>query len=98
MGINKIARIAGVSNGKVDRALHNRGRVPEETRKKILEIAEQIDYKPNLLAHSLVQRKKIHFAMLVPNPAKDEYWQQSWTGFEGQTTRNLFKKLFLLYR
>jgi LacI family transcriptional regulator len=82
MGIKKIAKIAGVSIGTVDRALHNRGRVSEETRKKILEIAGQIDYKPNLLARSLVQRKHINIAILMPNPAEDEYWQQAWGGFE----------------
>jgi LacI family transcriptional regulator len=44
----QLARICGVSQGTVDRALHNRGGINPETRARILEIAKEYDYRPNI--------------------------------------------------
>ena len=43
----QLARICGVSQGTVDRALHNRDGINPETRARILEIAKEYDYRPN---------------------------------------------------
>ena len=43
----QLARICGVSQGTVDRALHNRGGINPETQARILEIAKEYDYRPN---------------------------------------------------
>lgn len=53
VGLIEIAKLANVSLGTVDRALHNRGRVGEETRERILGIAKTVGYKPNLAARAL---------------------------------------------
>ena len=52
-GIHRIAEMANVSIGTVDRALHGRGGIKEATRKRILQIADIYDalttarpYKP----------------------------------------------------
>lgn len=45
--IRQIAELAGVSRGTVDRALNNRGRINPEVAKKIQQIAEELDYRPN---------------------------------------------------
>ena len=42
----QLARICGVSQGTVDRALHNRGGINPNTRDRILEIAKEYDYHP----------------------------------------------------
>lgn len=44
----QIARICGVSQGTVDRALHNRGGIRPETREKILAVAREYDYVPQV--------------------------------------------------
>ena len=44
----QLARICGVSQGTVDRALHNRDDINPETRARILEIAKEYDYRPNM--------------------------------------------------
>ena len=54
----KIAELAGVSRGTVDRVLNGRGEVGQETRDKILEIARMANYKPNRAGKSLVIRQK----------------------------------------
>ncbi len=44
----QLARICGVSQGTVDRALHNRDGINPQTRARILEIAKEYDYRPNI--------------------------------------------------
>ncbi|MBE6667464.1 MAG: LacI family transcriptional regulator [Ruminococcaceae bacterium] len=44
----QLARICGVSQGTVDRALHNREGINPETKARILEIAKEYDYRPNI--------------------------------------------------
>ena len=44
----QLARICGVSQGTVDRALHNRDGINRETRARILEIAKEYDHRPNI--------------------------------------------------
>jgi LacI family transcriptional regulator len=51
--LSDIAKIAGVTIGTVDRAMHNRPGISEETRKRILEIAKKYNYRPDLIGRSL---------------------------------------------
>lgn len=76
IGIKDVAKVAGVSTGTVDRVLHNRGRVSEEARQKVLHALEVIDYKPNLIARNLGSHKKHRIAALIPDSEVDEYWYQ----------------------
>lgn len=74
--VKEIADLAGVSRGTVDRALKNRPGINEETKKRILEIAEQYDYKPNIIGKALVYSgKPIHIAVIlnsIGNPFFDD--------------------------
>ncbi|MFN8254471.1 MAG: substrate-binding domain-containing protein [Bacteroidales bacterium] len=87
-GIKEIAKLAGVSIGTVDRVLHNRGRVSEETKKRVKEIAARINYKPNIMAKTLVMNKIHKIAILIPEPSQDEYWQQAFEGIENTVTKS----------
>lgn len=44
----QLARICGVSQGTVDRALHDRDGINPKTKERILEIAKEYDYRPTL--------------------------------------------------
>lgn len=44
----QLARICGVSQGTVDRALHNRDGINPETRERILRVAKEYDYIPGI--------------------------------------------------
>ncbi|WP_336989665.1 LacI family DNA-binding transcriptional regulator [Bacillus infantis] len=55
--IKDIARIANVSHTTVSRALNNSPMIKEPTKRKILEIAAQLNYSPNVNAKSLVMQK-----------------------------------------
>ena len=56
--IKEIAKLAGVSRGTVDRVLNSRGYVSPDKEKKVLEIAEALNYTPNLAGKTLAIRKK----------------------------------------
>jgi len=78
-----IAEKAGVSIGTVDRVLHERGEVSQETRDRILKIIKEVDYRPNILASSLASKKVIMIASLIPwAPNKDAYWTKPQEGIE----------------
>ncbi|MGN0533096.1 MAG: LacI family DNA-binding transcriptional regulator [Eubacterium sp.] len=72
----EIARLAGVSRGTVDRALKDRPGINEDTKKRILEIAEKYDYKPNIIGKALVYSgKPIKIAVIlnsIGNPFFDD--------------------------
>lgn len=73
--IKDIAAKAGVSIGTVDRVLHNRGEVAEKTKEKILAIARDMDYQPNIVAQALTAKKQYHLAALIPRGGNDNvYW------------------------
>jgi LacI family transcriptional regulator len=80
--IKDIAQKANVSIGTVDRVLHNRGRVSEEVRLKILQIVEEFNYQPNMMARTLGSNRTYRIAALTPDGVADAYWQESLIGIE----------------
>ncbi|HYG18406.1 MAG TPA: substrate-binding domain-containing protein [Ohtaekwangia sp.] len=81
--IKDIAKLVGVSVGTVDRVIHNRGEVSQESYKKIMAALEQTGYKPNLIARTLGSNKTYRISALVPDPRQDEYWKFSDNGLQG---------------
>ena len=80
MGIKRIAKLANVSIGTVDRVLHKRPGVSKETEKRVLKIIKDIDYVKNTTASrlKLASVKKIKIAILIPkdkNPWRWSYWE-----------------------
>ena len=65
-GIKEIARALGISIGTVDRVLHNRPGVSLKTKARVLDMAEQIGYKPNLAAVALKLNRRIEIAVVLP--------------------------------
>jgi LacI family transcriptional regulator len=78
--IKDIARLANVSVGTVDRVIHQRGEVSDDSRERILAIIDKTGYKPNLLARTLGANKNYHIAALLPDPSQDEYWSMATEG------------------
>ncbi|MHB8656101.1 MAG: substrate-binding domain-containing protein [Terriglobia bacterium] len=67
VGIQEIARLAKVSIGTVDRALHGRKRINDHTRQRILKIAQRVGYKPNLAARALSSgRASLRIGICIP--------------------------------
>lgn len=64
--INDVAKMAGVSITTVSRVLNNNYPVKEETRQKINDAIEKLNYKPNIAARSLITKKTFMIGVLVP--------------------------------
>ena len=56
--MQKIADLAGVHKSTVDKVVHNRPGVSDETRQKIRNLLEEYHYQPNRAAQALQYRKK----------------------------------------
>ncbi|MET6999922.1 LacI family DNA-binding transcriptional regulator [Chitinophaga defluvii] len=83
IGIKEIAERANVSIGPVDKVLHNRGGVSEETRQRILKAIEELNYKPNILASRLKSKKDYRIAVMLPQGTKKiPFWFEHDKGFE----------------
>jgi len=80
--IKDIAERAGTSKGTVDRVLHNRGRVADDVRERILEIIKELNYEPNRIAQSLKSQRTYNIAALIPDPKEDSYWEAPLNGIE----------------
>ncbi len=75
--LRDIASRSGVSIGTVDRVLHNRGRVAEKTRKRVLEVLERSGYEGNIFASNLSNSGKCYrFCVVMPHFDQDSsYWR-----------------------
>jgi LacI family transcriptional regulator len=79
-GVHLIAELAKVSRGTVDRALHGREEINAATRQRILEVARQIGYKPNLAARALsVSRPTARIGVCIPREIRF-FYDQLWSG------------------
>jgi LacI family transcriptional regulator len=65
--IKDVAKEAEVSVATVSRFLNSKGYVNEETRKKVLEAIEKLNYKPNAVARSLYKKQSKTIALIIPN-------------------------------
>lgn len=62
-----IARKLGVSKMTVSRAINNHPEVSDETRARILETAQKLNYRPNQYARALTTNRSHLFGIVVPD-------------------------------
>ena len=66
--INDIAKMAGVSKGTVSRVINDKPYgVGDEVREKIKKIIDEVGYKPNQLARSIVTSKSKTIGLIIPD-------------------------------
>ena len=81
MTVKKIAELASVSIGTVDRVLHKRGNVSAEKRRLIEQIISETGYKPNHYARNLKLNKIKKIGYLTPLiSSEDDYWNIMYQG------------------
>lgn len=73
--LKMIAEKAETSIGTVDRALNNRGGVNEESKRRVLQVAEELGYRPNKFASALGRKKDIVIGVAYPEEP-DEFYRQ----------------------
>ncbi len=66
--IKQIAELAGVSVTTVSQILNNKGsRFSEQTRRRVMEIVDEYQYKPDFFAANLINRHSKTIGMIVPD-------------------------------
>lgn len=71
--IKDVAKKAGVSIATVSRVINNRDRVKDSTRQKIKSVIEELNYKPNQTARTMVMGLSRSIGLIVPT-LTNEYW------------------------
>ena len=67
--LKDIAERAGVTSATVSMVINNKPNISEATRKKVLKIARELNYYPNVIARGLATRKSNAIGVIVPNLA-----------------------------
>ncbi len=63
--VHDVALLAGVSTGTVSKALNGRGQLREETRRRVQQAADQLGFRPNHLAKSLIEGRTYTVGVLT---------------------------------
>lgn len=81
--IKYIAKKANVSTATVDRVIHDRGKVAPKTKKRIMMILNELNFKPNIFAQTLKRHKKYNFGVLMPELSQDSgFWEMAFRGIQ----------------
>ncbi|MDE6365819.1 MAG: LacI family transcriptional regulator [Lachnospiraceae bacterium] len=89
--IADVAEALQVSKTTVSRAISGKGRIGEETRQKVLAYIEANDYKPNVIAKGLAQKKTYNIALVIPgdcNLVDMPFFQNSMQGICEEASAN----------
>lgn len=80
--IKDVAAAAQVSNGTVHRALNDKPGVSDAVRERIVAIAREIGYEPNIVASSL-KKKPLRVVVAFPGPTRENrfFYGQLWDGY-----------------
>jgi LacI family transcriptional regulator len=65
--IADVAERAAVSTMTVSRVLNNKGEISEETRQHVLQVMDELGYRPNRVARSLATDKTLKIGIIVPS-------------------------------
>lgn len=92
MTINDIARLSGTSKSTVSRVLTNNPNVSAKTRERVLSVISQYQYKPNVMAQSLVSGSMRVISVIVPN-IQNQFYSEVVSFIE----RSLFDKGYHMF-
>lgn len=67
--LKDIAQRAGVTSATVSMVINNKPNISEATRKRVLKIARELSYYPNVIARGLATKKSSSIGVIVPHLA-----------------------------
>ncbi|RTQ95094.1 LacI family DNA-binding transcriptional regulator [Lysinibacillus telephonicus] len=69
VNIYDVAKAANVSIATVSKVINNTGRIGEKTRQKVLDVINELEYKPNLIASALMGKNTCTIGFILPDLA-----------------------------
>lgn len=91
--IKQVAKLAGVSVATVSRVINNRGYVHADTKKKVDEAIEALNYFPNEVARSLSKKESRLIGLLLPD-ITNPFFPELARGVEDELNRQGYRLLF----
>ncbi|MBQ6372924.1 MAG: LacI family DNA-binding transcriptional regulator [Clostridia bacterium] len=85
--IREIARLANTSVATVSRVINGNGRFSKETERRVRDVIDRYDYRPNLLAKSLREDRVKAIGVIVSDVTSDYFG-----GIVQQIERDLFRR------
>jgi LacI family repressor for deo operon, udp, cdd, tsx, nupC, and nupG len=85
--IRDVAAAAGVSYQTVSRVINRKQDVAEDTRRRVLEVIEQLSYQPSAVARGLASRET-HTLGLITQDFSDYFFTQVIVGAEAEARQN----------
>lgn len=67
MTLRDVARLAGVSHQTVSRAINDKGEIDPQTRRRVLDAARELRYRPSRFARGLVRPAGVTIGLMVPD-------------------------------
>ncbi|MEF2722530.1 MAG: LacI family DNA-binding transcriptional regulator, partial [Limosilactobacillus fermentum] len=71
--IYTVAREARVSMATVSRVVNGNPNVKPETRKKVLDVIKELNYRPNAVARGLASKKTTTVGVVIPDVTNDYF-------------------------
>ncbi|WP_067811007.1 LacI family DNA-binding transcriptional regulator [Actinomadura kijaniata] len=65
--LHDVARAAGVSHQTVSRAINGKGEIDPRTRRRVLDVARELRYRPSRFARGLVRPDAVTIGLIVPD-------------------------------
>lgn len=81
--IGDVARLAGVSKGAVSLALNDKPGVSEETRRRIKEVAEQLNWRPSIHARAMLRSRAFAVGLVLARDTRQLAVDPFFAGFLG---------------
>jgi LacI family transcriptional regulator len=106
--LKDVALAAGVSHQTVSRAVNDKGEIDPETRRRVLDVARELRYRPSRFARGLVRSDLITIGLIIPdvvNPFFPEFIAgvieaaggREWQVVVGSTENNRARELSLVH-
>lgn len=73
VSIKDVAKYCGVSAMTVSRAINNSNEISEKTKERILKACEELGYRPNSVAKSLITKKTNMIGLVIPDITNQYY-------------------------
>ncbi|MBM7555454.1 substrate-binding domain-containing protein [Halanaerobacter jeridensis] len=89
-----VAKLAGVSTSTVSRVVSDDDRISQDTKEKVLEVMEKLNYYPNSAARSLANKETEIIGLVMPSYEEDifinPFFQEVLKGVSSITSKNSF--------
>lgn len=93
VSIKTVATKAGVSIGTVSNVLSGNRPVSDDVRNRVLKAIDDLDYHPNMIAHSLITGNTQTIGLIIPDIQNPHFWQIV-EGIEDEAQRSGYHILF----